>query len=114
MMPERKKVMPRITFVSHNGAAVTIDGEVGQSVMDAARHHDINGIEAVCGGGAACGTCHVFVEADWLTRLPPATQAEQDLVDFLTQKQPNSRLSCQIALEPQLDGLVVHLPEHQE
>jgi 2Fe-2S ferredoxin len=106
--------MPRITFVSHNGTAETIEGEVGQSVMDAARNHSITGIEAVCGGGAACGTCHVFVEANWLARLPPTAQAEQDLLDFLTQKQPNSRLSCQIPLEPQLDGLVVHLPEHQE
>jgi 2Fe-2S ferredoxin len=106
--------MPRITFVSHNGTAETIEGEVGQSVMDAARNHGITGIEAVCGGGAACGTCHVFVQANWLARLPPTAQAEQDLLDFLTQKQPNSRLSCQIPLEPRLDGLVVHLPEHQE
>jgi ferredoxin, 2Fe-2S len=106
--------MARITFISHNGTAETIDGEVGQSVMDAARDHGITGIEAVCGGGTACGTCHVFVEPDWLTRLPPTTLAEQELVDFLTQKQPNSRLSCQISMVPELDGLVVHLPEHQE
>jgi 2Fe-2S ferredoxin len=106
--------MPRITFISHNGTAETIEGEIGQSVMDAARTHGITGIEAVCGGGTACGTCHVFVEPDWLTRLSPAAQAEQELVDFLTQKQPNSRLSCQISMVPELDGLVVHLPEHQE
>jgi 2Fe-2S ferredoxin len=113
-MPERKNAMPRITYVSHDGTAVTVEGEVGQSVMDAARQHGVSGIEAVCGGGAACGTCHVFVAADWLPRLPPTSQAEQELLDFLTQARPNSRLSCQIPLEPQLDGLVVHLPEHQE
>jgi 2Fe-2S ferredoxin len=106
--------MTRITFVSHDGTAETIEAEVGQSVMDAAKHHGVRGIEAVCGGGCACATCHVLVDAEWLARLLPATPEEQDLIDFLNQKQPNSRLSCQIALRPDLDGLVLHLPEHQE
>ena len=106
--------MTRITFVSHDGTAETIEGEVGQSVMDTAKRHGISGIEAVCGGGCACATCHVLIDAQWLDRLPGATREEQDLIDFLTHKRPNSRLSCQIALQPELDGLVLHLPEFQE
>lgn len=113
-LPAAKSVMARVTFVSHDGKSVTVEGEVGQSVMAAAQRHSVSGIDAVCGGGCACATCHVFVDADWLARLTPATQDEQDLIDFLTHKRPNSRLSCQIPLQPQLDGLVVHLPEHQE
>jgi len=106
--------MMRITFVSHDGTAETIEAEAGRSVMDEAKRHGISGIEAVCGGGCACATCHVLVDAEWLARLPPATPDEQDLIDFLTHKRPNSRLSCQISLRPELDGLVMHLPEHQE
>lgn len=82
--------------------------------MDAARWHGIGGIEAVCGGGCACATCHVFVDEAWLARLSSATPEEQDLMDFLTLKRANSRLSCQIVVLPDLDGLVVHLPEYQE
>jgi 2Fe-2S ferredoxin len=113
-LPAAKNGMARVTFVSHDGTSVTVEGEVGQSVMAAAHRYGVSGIDAVCGGGCACATCHVFVATDWLARLTPAAPEEQDLLDFLTQKQPNSRLSCQIALQPQLDGLVVHLPENQE
>jgi len=106
--------MTRITFVSHDGTAETIEAEVGQSVMDAAKRHGINGIEAMCGGACACATCHVLVGDEWLARLPSATPEEGDLVDFLTLKRANSRLSCQISVQPELDGLVLHLPEFQE
>jgi 2Fe-2S ferredoxin len=106
--------MTRITFVSHDGTAETIEAEIGKSVMDAATRYGVSGIDAVCGGGCSCATCHVFVDKEWVARLPSATQEERDLLDFLTQTQANSRLSCQIFVHPELDGLVVYLPEHQE
>lgn len=107
--------MPRITFVSPDGARRDVEAPVGASVMRAAVTSGIDEILAECGGSLACGTCHVYVEASQLAALPPASAVEEEMLGFVaSERGPNSRLSCQIVMSEALDGLVVHLPERQE
>jgi len=105
--------MPHVTFVAPSGVARTVEGDIGQSVMEVARRNGIEGIVAQCGGSCACATCHVYVDADWkaATGAPPAEEA--DMLAFVFDRRPESRLSCQIRLRPMLDGLVVHTPDRQ-
>lgn len=105
--------MTIITFVEHNGTRHPVRAQHGESVMMAAINNDVPGIDADCGGACACGTCHVFVEPDWLPVTGRPDDAEEPMLDLNPDRQPNSRLSCQIPVSAALDGLVVQLPEFQ-
>ena len=105
--------MPHITYATHDGEEKTIDVAVGMTVMRAAIAQGIPGIDADCGGACACATCHVYVDADWVGRLPAPAGAEADMLDFVLNRQPNSRLSCQLEVTDALDGLKVTTPASQ-
>jgi len=106
--------MPAITFVSADGDRTTVTAKDGESVMEAARTNNIAGITAECGGAMACATCHVYVAAEWSDKVGPASDPEAEMLEFAAcEPSETSRLSCQITLGPELDGLVVHLPEAQ-
>lgn len=105
--------MPKVTYVEHNGRVHVVDAEVGMSVMESAVKNTVPGIDADCGGACACATCHVLVDDVWLSLLPPPSETEQSMLDFVTEAAPNSRLACQIRLTAALDGLRVRLPASQ-
>lgn len=106
--------MVKITYVEFGGTEKIVDVAPGLSVMEGGRDNGVRGIEADCGGACACSTCHVYVDAAWVDRLPPRDPMEQDMLDFAWQPDPErSRLTCQIKVTPELEGLVVHLPEKQ-
>ena len=105
--------MPKITYIDSSGASRTIDAETGSTVMETAIRNNIPGIEAECGGACACATCHVYVAEDWRVKAGEPTPMEEDMLDFGYDIRPNSRLSCQIKVTPELDGLVVTTPEKQ-
>ncbi len=105
--------MPKITFIDTDEEARTIDAETGSTVMEAAVSNDIPGILATCGGSCACATCHVYVDPDWFSRLPAPALDELDMLDTAHDLQPNSRLSCQIAVTEDIDGLVLRTPPRQ-
>ena len=106
--------MPSITFVHPDGRAQRVDASNGESAMQAATRHDISGILAECGGNAMCATCHVYVGEGWLARLPAMGDDEDALLDgAAAERQASSRLSCQIKLGAELDGLVLRLPDRQ-
>ena len=106
--------MPRITFIHPDGRTESVEAEADGSAMLAALTHGIDEIVAECGGSAVCATCHVYVEDDWLLKLPPVSDDEDELLEGVaTERMPNSRLSCQIRMTPELDGLVLRLPERQ-
>ena len=105
--------MAKITFVDHNGESRTIDVENGATVMEAAIRNAVPGIEAECGGACACATCHVYVDEAWREKVGAPTPMEEDMLDFGFDVRPNSRLSCQIKMSDELDGLVVSTPERQ-
>jgi 2Fe-2S ferredoxin len=106
--------MPRITFLRPSGGAAAFEVPSGTSVMQAAVSNGLDGIVAECGGNCMCATCHVYVEEDWLPRLPAMSTEEDALLDgTASERRPESRLGCQIGLGPDLDGLTVRLPERQ-
>lgn len=105
--------MPKITFIEHNGACHTVDAQEGISVMEAATGNMVPGITADCGGSCSCATCHVHVDETWLEITGKPDDLEQSLIDFSMAPRSNSRLSCQIKVTRELDGLVVRLPENQ-
>ena len=105
--------MPKITYKDHQGTSKTIEVENGLSVMEGAVQNNIPGIDADCGGSMACATCHVYVEDSWFNKIPKAEDAENDMIDMAYNPKKNSRLSCQLMVSDQLDGLVVNLPEKQ-
>jgi ferredoxin, 2Fe-2S len=105
--------MPKITFVAFDGTEHTVEGQVGESVMRSALANNIPGIDADCGGQCACATCHVFVDDRWLGLTGTASEDESRLLEFSSTVQDNSRLSCQITIRDDLDGLVVRLPQSQ-
>jgi ferredoxin, 2Fe-2S len=106
--------MPAITFIHPDGKSDHIETSDGESAMQAATRHGIDGILAECGGNAMCATCHVYVDEAWLPRLPAVADDEDALLDgTATERLPNSRLSCQIMITPALDELVLRLPERQ-
>ncbi len=92
---------------------MTIEVEKGLSVMEGAIQKDISGIDADCGGAMACSTCHVYVEEKWFDKLPKVEEAEVDMIDMAYEPKKNSRLSCQIIVTDELDGLIVTTPEKQ-
>ncbi|MGY1806221.1 2Fe-2S iron-sulfur cluster-binding protein [Blastococcus sp. SYSU D00669] len=105
--------MIKITYIDADGGKQTVDAQPGGTVMEAALLNNVAGIVAECGGGCSCATCHVYVEGDWQDRLGEPAPEEQDLLEFLDGAQCNSRLSCQLELCPDLDGLVVRTPPTQ-
>ena len=106
--------MPQITYVHSNGTRQTLEVPVGTSVMRGAILNGIDGIVAECGGEMMCATCHVSVEEDQLGRTPAPSDVERAMLEFsASARRPNSRLSCQLIVTPELDGLVVYLPETQ-
>ena len=105
--------MTKIIFKDHEGNSRTIDVENGLSVMEGAVQNDVKGIDADCGGAMACATCHVYVEENWFNKIPNAEEAEVDMIDMAYEPKKNSRLSCQIIVSDELDGLEVATPEKQ-
>ena len=105
--------MTTITFIDAQGTSRSVTAEDGSTLMEAAVRNSIPGIEAECGGACACATCHVYVDPAWQDRLPAPQSMEEDMLDFAFDVRPNSRLSCQIRIKPELDGLVVTTPERQ-
>ena len=106
--------MARITYIEFNGKEHVVDVANGMTVMEGARDNNIPGIEADCGGACACSTCHVYVDEAWVDRLPPKEAMEEDMLDFAWEPDPGrSRLTCQLKVSDDLDGLVVRMPEKQ-
>ncbi|MFC4625167.1 2Fe-2S iron-sulfur cluster-binding protein [Daeguia caeni] len=106
--------MTRIIFVSADGSMRTeVDADNGASVMEAAIRNGVPGIDAECGGACACATCHVYVDEAWVDIVGHPESMEEDMLDFAFDVRPNSRLSCQIRVKNELDGLVVQVPERQ-
>lgn len=106
--------MVKITYVEFGGTAHVVDVPAGRTVMEGARDNNIPGIDADCGGACACSTCHVYVDAGWVGKLPPMQDMEQDMLDFAHDPDPaRSRLTCQLRVDAALDGLVVTMPERQ-
>ena len=105
--------MPKITYKTQDEKIHTIDVQNGLTVMEGAIQNDIPGIDADCGGGMSCATCHVYVDEEWLDKLPDKEDGEEDMLDMAFEPKKNSRLSCQIIVSETLDGLVVNIPSKQ-
>ena len=105
--------MPKIKYVEHNGKEHEVEVPAGWSVMEGAVKNLIPGIDADCGGACACATCHVFVDTAFEAKIPPKEDMEVTMLDFAPDVAPNSRLSCQIKVTPELDGLIVRMPKSQ-
>lgn len=105
--------MPIIRFVQHNGTEHMAQAELGQSVMQAAINNQVPGILGDCGGSCSCATCHGYVDQAWMTRMPGAESYEVDMLSCAMDVLPNSRLTCQINITPDLDGLIILLPKSQ-
>ena len=101
--------MTNINFKLRNGELKKIDAEDGLTLMEVARDNDL-GIEGTCGGSISCCTCHVVIEKDWFSKVGPANPDEEDMLDLAVDLQPTSRLGCQIEVTPDLDGLIVNIP----
>ncbi len=106
--------MGRVTYIEHDGTAHTVELADSMSLMEGAISNGIRGIDGDCGGCCSCATCHVHVDAAWMARVgPPASDAEAELLQLAPEVGPDSRLSCQIKMRDELDGVIVHLPEAQ-
>ena len=105
--------MPKITYIDSSGNKKTVEVAKGLTVMEGAIQNKIPEIDADCGGGMACATCHVYVKEEWFNKLNKAEDAEQDMLDMAFEPKKNSRLSCQIVVSDELDGLVVTTPPKQ-
>ena len=105
--------MTKIKYIEFNGEEHTVDVQNGLTVMEGAIKNKVPGIDADCGGACACATCHVYVKKEWLSKLPPKEDTEEDMLDFAFDVRENSRLSCQLTVSDEIDGLVVDLPEKQ-
>ena len=105
--------MVKITYVESNGTEHTVDVDEGLSIMEGAVTTSIPGIDADCGGGMSCATCHVYVNEEWLDKLPKKEDGEEDMLDMAFEPKKNSRLSCQLIVSDELDGLIVNTPSKQ-
>ena len=105
--------MAKITYITSDAQVHEIEVQNGLTVMEGAVQNNVPGIDADCGGGMACATCHVYVKEDWFNKLPEKAEGEDDMLDQAFEPSANSRLSCQITVSDELNGLVVHLPEKQ-
>ena len=105
--------MAKITYITSDNQTHTVEVQNGLTVMEGAVQNDIPGIDADCGGSMSCATCHVYVKEDWYNKLPKKEMGEDDMLDQEYEPNSNSRLSCQISVSDDLDGLTVHMPEKQ-
>ena len=105
--------MAKITYIEHDGREHTVEVRNGLSVMEGAIRNNVPGIDADCGGACACATCHVYVDDAWKDKTGESSAMEESMLDFAENVEPNSRLSCQIKVSDDLDGLIVRLPESQ-
>jgi 2Fe-2S ferredoxin len=105
--------MPKLVFLTQEGERFEIDAPNGTTAMENAVKNDVPGIEAECGGACACATCHVYVDESWTAKTGEPEPMEEDMLDFAYEPQPNSRLSCQIKMRDELDGLVLTVPAQQ-
>ena len=105
--------MAKITYNTHDSKTHTIEVQNGLTVMEGAVQNDIPGIDADCGGGMACATCHVYVKEEWFDKLIKKEDGEEDMLDMANEPNKFSRLSCQLTVSEELEGLVVKLPEKQ-
>ncbi len=105
--------MAKITYIENNGTSHTVDVAEGLTVMEGAVQNNIPGIDADCGGGMACATCHVYVKDEWFDKINKKSEGEDDMIDQAYEPKKSSRLSCQIQVSSDIDGLEVHLPEKQ-
>ncbi len=105
--------MSQVHFISFEGQRRSIETRIGENLMRAATDNGVPGIDGDCGGQCACATCHVFVSAPWAERLPAMQTNEHDILEFSNERRASSRLSCQIIMTPELDGIEVHMPEGQ-
>ena len=105
--------MVKITFVEHDGTRTEVDAAEGQSLMKAATYGGVEGISADCGGNCACGTCRIYVPEAWRARLPAVQPSEAEMIDFSQDGNPGVRLSCQIKVSGEMEGLELDLPESQ-
>lgn len=105
--------MPKVTFIDHGGTERTVEAQLGESVMQAARRSGVPGIDADCGGKCACATCHVYVDEAWREAVGGRGETEESMLAFAPNVEPSSRLSCQIKMREDLDGLRVTTPESQ-
>ena len=107
------KAMAKIKYIEHNGKEHIVEVQNGLTVMEGAVQNDIPGIDADCGGGMSCATCHVYVNEEWLDKLPEKEDGEEDMLDMAFEPKKNSRLSCQLIVSDTLDGLEVNIPSKQ-
>ena len=105
--------MPKITYIEHSGKSHVVEVPNELSVMEGAVQNNIPGITADCGGACACATCHVYVDEKWFDKLKTKDEAEQDMLDMAFEPNKFSRLSCQISVSDELDGLAVKIPSKQ-
>ena len=105
--------MPKVNFVCKDGSVQTVEVPAGTSIMKAAVENGIDGVVAECGGVCSCATCHCYVDETWFDRLEPPSDIERDMIDFTIDPRPTSRLTCQIILTDELDGITVAVPERQ-
>lgn len=106
--------MAKITYIEHGGTEHVVDVAPGLTVMEGARDNGVPGLDADCGGACACSTCHVYIDAEWIEKLPQKDPMEEDMLDFAWEPDPaSSRLTCQIKVTEALDGLIVRLPAKQ-
>lgn len=105
--------MAKITYVTCDDAVFEVEVEPGFSLMEGAVHNNVPGIDADCGGACACATCHVYIDESWLSKLLPREEMEEAMLEFANGPAPNSRLSCQIKVTDNLDGMIVRLPMSQ-
>ena len=105
--------MAKITYIEHDGTRHEVDVPEGLTVMEGAIRNMIPGIDADCGGACACATCHVYVDAAWTEKTGERSSMEESMLDFASEVEASSRLSCQIRVTADLDGLVVRMPEQQ-
>jgi 2Fe-2S ferredoxin len=105
--------MPKITYIDQDGTERTVEAELGATVMETAVNNDVPGILATCGGSCSCATCHVYVDEEWFDKLPPQSLEELDMLDTAHDLEPTSRLSCQILVTEEIDGLIVKTPPRQ-
>ena len=105
--------MTKVVFVEHNGTEHEIQGDNGQSLMQLAMDNAVPGIDADCGGGCACGTCHVLIDGKWSAKANPISSSEASMIEMAPDSSENSRLACQVQVSDALDGMMVKLPEFQ-
>ena len=105
--------MTKIVYIEHNGKSHSIDVQNGLTVMEGAVQNNVPGIDADCGGSMACATCHVYVKEEWFNKTPKKEDGEEDMLDMAFEPKKFSRLSCQLTVTDELDGLTVQLPSEQ-